>query len=289
MAGTVYFGNKDTQAWIKAPASGMKASSVSWSAETQLLNGRASVRRSGASHRRFEPSWRGSMNSADDASLQKIRNFAIGLYGNGPFYFLDPFALNQNILPEHWSAPMLGDKDWPQLDDDVTVTYHSATVANDYPSSYAKFSITTDLYESQKRQIVIIPEGYKLHFGWHGPAASGSLGVRIVPHLRSTGEAATAINPTRLNAGGTRRTNVSVNGNTYSYVEIFLALDEFADVDITAMIAQVLPEDQVPETGGFIVGKGTSGLEFLSAPDIDYYSSEINDGQIGMAAVWVEV
>jgi hypothetical protein len=228
------------------------------------------------------------MNAADDASLQKIRNFATGIYGDGPFYFLDPFSLNQNVLPEHWSAPMLGGNDWPQLDDSVTVTYHSEAANNDYPSKFARFA-AGDLFASEKKQVIIIPEGYKLHFGWHGPAASSSLGIRIVPYVRSTGAAATAINPTRLNAGGTRRTNVSVNGNTYSYVEIFLAIEEAADIDVTAMIAQVLPEDQVPETGGFIVGKGTSGLEFLSAPDIDYYSSEINDGQIGMAATWVEV
>lgn len=289
MAGTVYFGNKDKQSWIKAPASGMKASNVGWVAETQLLNGRAAVRRSMASHRRFEPTWRGSMNSADEASLQTIKNYAMGLYGDGPFYFLDPFTLNQNVMPEAWAAPMLAANDWPKLDDAVTVTFTAASVQNDYPVKYATYAVATDNFVGSKSQVIIIPEGYKLHFGWHGPSGSSDLGVRIVPYLRSTGAAATALNPTRLNAGGTRRTNTSVNGNTYSHVEIFLAIDTAADIDITAMIAQVLPEELVPETGGFIPGKGTTALEFASHPDIDYYSSEINEGHIGMSTVWVEV
>ena len=289
MAGLVYFGTKDKQSWIKAPASGMKASNVGWAAETQLLNGRASVRRSMASHRRFEPTWRGSMNSADESALQHIKNYAIGLYGDGPYYFLDPFTLNQNVMPEHWAAPMLGAKDWPLLDDTVTTSFTAATVGNDYPTKYASYEVTTDNFVGSKKQVIIIPEGYKLHFGWHGPTGSSDLGVRIVPYTRSTGAAATAVNPTRLNAGGTRRTNVSVNGNTYSHVEIFLAIDEADTIDITAMIAQVLPEDQVPETGSFIMGNGTTALEFAQHPDIDYYSSEVNDGQIGMSAILVEV
>lgn len=289
MAGQVYFGTKQKQSWIKAPASGMKASNVGWVNETQLLSGRASVRRSMASHRRFEPSWRGAMNSVDESSLQHIKNYAIGLYGDGPFYFLDPFTLNQNVLPEHWSAPMLSEKDWPKLDDTVTVTYTSASVQNNYPSKYASYEVTTNNFVGSKKQVVIIPEGYKFHFGWQGPSTSSSVGVRVVPYLRSTGAAATAINPTRIDAGSSKRTNINVSGNTYAYVEIFLALDVADTIDITAMIAQVLPEDQTVEQGEFITGRGTTAVEFAAHPDIDYYSSEINDGQIGMSATWVEV
>lgn len=288
MAGKVYFGNKTKQTWIKAPQSGMKASSIGYSSESQLLSGRTVVRRSVGSHRRFDASWLGSLNTSDtQLSLQTIKNFHDGIYGDGPFYWLDPFAKDENILPEHWAAPMLAEKDWPKLSYDITPTFTTLAVANDYPIKYATYT-TTDAYESSEKLVVIIPTGYKLHFGWHGPSGSEDAGVRILPYLRSTGIADTAVNPTRLTAGGTKRTNTTISGTTYSYVEIFLATADAADIDITAMIARVIPDADSVANGPFIAGKGTTQLEFSAAPTFDYYSSTINDGQIGMSASWVE-
>lgn len=288
MASLVYFGTATKQSWIKAPASGMKASNKGWSTETQLLSGRAFLKRSKASHREFSASWVGSYNSANEESLQNIVNYSEGLYGDGPFYWLDPFAVNQNLMPQHWAAPMLTEKDWPNLASGVTPTFTSESVTNSYPVKYASYSLT-DNYESTNKLTLIIPPGYKLAFGWHGPATSATTGVRIVPYLRTGGTAATAINPTRINAGGLTRTNTNISGTTYSRVEIFIAKTSAATVDITAMIAQVLPEASSVASGGFISGKGTTGLEFSQIPTIDYISSAINSGQIGMAANWVEV
>ncbi len=288
MAGLVYFGTKDKQSWIKAPRTGLKASNENWSTEVQLLNGRAFVKRSGASHRRFEAAWSGSYNSTDEASLQQIVNYASGLYGEGPFYFVDPFSVNQNVLPMHWSAPMLAEKDWPALTSDIVPSFTSATVANNYPMKYATYE-TTDAYESTRKLTLIVPSGYRLHFGWHGPVTGSSTGIRIVPYLRSTGLADTALNPAKITAGGLLRTNTAINGSTYSRVEIFIATTLASSVEITGMIAQILVDTASVESGGFISGKGTTGLEFSSIPDIDYYSSEVNSGYIGMAATWTEV
>lgn len=289
MAGKVYFGNKTKQTWIKAPQSGMKASSIGYATESQLLSGRTVVRRSKGSHRKFDASWLGSLNTSDtELSLQTIKNFHDGIYGDGPFYWLDPFAKDQNILPEHWAAPMLAEKDWPQLSYDITPTFTTLDVANDYPIKYALYS-TSGEYASPEKLVIIIPEGYKFHFGWHGPAGVGSsTGIRVLPYLRETGVADTEINPAKLTAGSAKRTNISVNGNAYSYVEIFLATDEALDVAITAMIARVIPDSESVPNGVFIAGKGTTQLEFANAPTFDYYTSSINDGQIGMSVSWVE-
>lgn len=290
MAGQVYFGNKNKQAWIKAPNSGMKASTSGFIAETQFLSGGATVIRSRASHRKFSSTWIGSMNTSVTAeNLNLIKDFADGLYGDGPFYWIDPFATNQNILPPHWSAPMLAEKDWTDLSaGTITPAFTAASVANNYPFKYAEY-VTTDNYASELKLTVIIPQDYALNFGWHGPSGSSTSGIRIVPYLRSTGAADTALNPTRIDAGGNVRTNTKVKGDTYSYVEIFLATTTAATVKITAMIAQVLPENLSVATGGFISGRGTSALEFASFPQIDYYSSAINDGWIGLAVDWLEV
>lgn len=289
MTSKVYFGNKNKQTWIKAPSSGIKASSVGWGTENQLLSGRAVVQRSGASHRRFEASWLGSLNSSDtEVSLQTIKSFADGLYGSGPFYWVDPFAADKNMMPENWAAPMLAENDWPPLTWDLTPTFGTYSGNDNFPIKYATY-ITTGAYASTEKLVIIIPTGYKLNFGWHGPTGGSTTGIRIVPYLRSTGAADTALNPTMLTVGGTTRINTTVSGTTYSYVEIFLATAGAATVNISAMIAQVIPASSTTASGGFIPGKGTTGVEFAQAPQIDYYSSAINSGQVAMSATWVEV
>jgi hypothetical protein len=110
-----------------------------------------------------------------------------------------------------------------------------------------------------------------------------------VPYLRSTGLPDTAVNPTKILTTSLTRTNLKLKGDTYSHVEIFIATSDAATVNITGMIAQIIPENSPVAQGGFISGKGTTGLQFASFPQIDYYSSTINDGWIGLAADWVEV
>lgn len=288
MAGVVYFGTKEKQSWIKSPSSGMRANSVGWAAKTQLLNGRASVRRSKASHREFNAEWFGELNSGLDSSLQEIKNYSNGLYGNGPYYFLDPYAASQNVLPPHWAAPMLTATDWPNLASGIVPTFANDTAANGYPLKYAIYAVTTG-YASTNKLVLIIPAGYTLNFGWHGPSTTETTGVRIVPYLRSTGAADTALNPDKIVSGGTTRTNTTVDGDDYSYVEIFLAADADQDIKVSAMIAQILPTGTSVATGGFIAGKGTTQLEFENSPEIEYYSAAIGGGQIGMSVTWVEV
>lgn len=289
MAGKVYFGTSDKQMWVKAPATGMNASVVGYSTSQQFLNGGSSVRRSSASHRQFDMSWTGSLNSTDpEQNLFTIKDFSDGLYGSGPYYFVDPYAMSSNVMPPHWAAPMLAEGDWSKLSNTVAPTFTTDVVANEFPIKYATYGIT-GAYESTEKLTVIIPTGYTLNFGWHGPAAGSSTGIRIVPYLRSTGAADTAINPTKITSGGTTRTNTTVSGTTYSKVEIFLAVDATATVNITAMIAQILPTGSSVATGGFISGRGSTQLEFTEAPQITYVSAAINDGYAEMTAKLTEV
>lgn len=289
MAGKVYFGNGSKQQWIKAPSSGMKAGSAGYVSETQLLNGGATLRRSQASHRKFSASWNGSLNTDITAeNLHVIKDYADGIYGEGPFYWLDPFAVAENVLPPHWAAPMLTERDWGALSSGISASFVASPSVNDYPSKYASY-VMPENYVSTKKLTIIIPENYALNFGWHGPTAGASTGVRIVPYLRSTGLADTAINPAKIATSSNTRTNVKVKGDTYTHVEIFLATTDAATVNITGMIAQVLPENSSVEQGGFISGRGTTGLEFATFPQIDLYSSAINDGWVSMSVDWVEV
>lgn len=287
--GKVYFGNESKQTWINAPQTGMKASSNGWIKESVLLSGRAFVRRSKASHRKFDMSWLGELNApALEDSLQTIKDFYDGVYGDGPFYWLDPYAVDTNLLPPHWANPAISETGWPSLVPGLTEIYVPETVANNYPAKYVEFD-TADGYESSEVLTLIIPKDYTLNFGWHGPASGSAAGVRIVPYLRSTGAADTALNPAKLTAGGTVRTNTKVKGDTYSHVKIYIATTLASTVQITGMIAQILPENDAVASGGFLSGRGTTGLEFTQAPQIEYYSSAIGNGRIGMSTTLIEV
>lgn len=287
--GKVYFGNTTKQSWVVAPQSGLKADSIGWSKETQLLDGRAFVKRSKASHRKFDMSWLGAMNETDlETSLNTIKEFADGHYGDGPFYWLDPFATATNIMPPNWATPALSETGWKDIAPGLAKTYVPEAVAHNYPIKYVEFD-TANGYQSAEEFIVIIPKNYSLNFGWHGPAGSSTSGVRITPVLRADGYDDTPLNPARIDAGSLTKTNTKVKGDTYSHVRICVATTTAATVKITSMFAQVLPEDSSVAAGDFFTGRGTTSLEFANSPAIEYYSSAIGNGRIGMSATLIEV
>jgi hypothetical protein len=295
MAQTAYFGNTSYAAFVKTPQSGMSANPVGYSSQLSFLNGGSSVRRSNATHREFNMSWNGQVNGTDSTqNLQIIKDFYDGLYGLGPFYWLDPFAMASNVLPPHYAAPMLSELDWPSLSSTITPTFSAGSYSNGYPIRRALYALPAN-HADTKKLTILIPPGFTLHFGWHsnssGQSSSSTTGIRIIPYNLS-GVAQTAINPSSLLAGGTTRTNNTFGGNTYSRVEIFLANGASGvpgTLVLVGMIAQVLPTGTSVATGGFISGRGTTKLEFLEAPTINYISSAINNGFIEMSANFVEV
>lgn len=293
MAGTVYFGNATTQMWIKAPQSGMEASSTGYNSKLEFLNGGSSVRRSKQSHREFAMSWNSHMNgSSQETGSYAVKDFFDGLYGDGPFYWNDPFATTSNILPPNWAAPMLSEKDWSNLSATIVPEFVAQVYANGYPAKYAKYEVAGSTTDTKKLTI-IIPEGYVFHFGWHSTsagldAASGP-GVKLIPYDRD-GVVGTALTPDSLLAGGTTRTNTTVDGDDYSRVEICIANGSTtADLDLVAMVGQVLRAGESPATGGFISGRGTNALEFTDTPKVNYITSAIGDGLIEMSANFTEV
>lgn len=295
MAQTAYFGNTKYAAFVKAPQSGMSANPVGHSSRMNFLNGGASVRRSKRTHREFNMSWNGQINGTDSTqNLQIVKDFYDGLYGEGPFYWLDPFAANSNMLAPHYAAPMLAELEWPSLSATVTPTFVANSYANGYPIKRAAYSLPAG-HEDTKKLTILIPEGYNLHFGWHstsaGISAATAAGIEIQPYLRSTGAPYSLISPSSTLAGTTTRIGTILSGTTYSHVEIYLANGGASTsvANIVAMIAQILPAGSSVPSGGFISGRGTTQLEFSEAPTINYISSAINNGFIEMSANFVEV
>lgn len=289
----VYFGNDQKQVWINAPRTGLNASSQSYYNESQLLNGRVHINRSRGSHRRFRANWLGSLNASElENSLQTVKDFADGVYGDGPFYWLDPYATGMNILPPHWAAPALQEQSWPQLWDLAPFEYvDTASNLLNYPVTSVRYaSSSTDEQGSTKKLTIIIPDGYSLHFGWHGEVTTGSAGIRIDRYRRNDGTIE-SVDPEVISVTSSNRTNTIVSGGVYSKVDIYFynpAGDDY-DFIVAGMIAQVLSGTGYPEAGGFVSGRGTTGLEFANSVNIEYYSANINEGQVGLSTQWIEV
>jgi hypothetical protein len=297
----VYFGNKNHQSWIKAPLSGMNASPQSFSESSVFLNGGASVRRSRGSHRVFEMGWNGSMNNPGNINdLSIIKDFADGLYGEGPYYWVDPYAMDQNLFAPGWAAPFMSiDFEWsglcPDLEDSPVTreTVLTSTVTGigtnteGYPYKSAKYSVAGPNGESYKYTF-IIPDGYTLHLGLHGK--HGSTGGAFATPYNASGVAGTDVQLTALGVDTTTRVNTSFASTSAKRVDFYLKKTGSPPCEffIVGLIAQLLPTGVTPATGKFISGRGTQQLEF-SDMSIDYVSAAINNGQIGMSATLTEV
>lgn len=289
----VYFGNSNKQLWIPAPQSGLKADSSGKVYQNELLSGRTSISRSGGNARKFSTSWLGSLNASDiEDSLHTIKDFYDGVYGDGPFYWNDPYATTTNLLPPHWAAPGLARNDWPEIASFAATEYPlTDSNSNDYPTYSARFNITdTGEVSSTRALTLIIPEGYTLHFGWHGVVDSGDAGIRVTRTARTNG-AETTVDPSVIAVTSTNRTNAAFSGDVYSKVEISLykPSGSASDITVSGMIAQLISGSGIPDAGGFIGGRGTSSLEFAGPISIEYYSANINNGQVGLSAEWQEI
>lgn len=285
MAGQVYFGNLYHQTWIKAPSSGMQVSQTGWQSNQQRLNGRAGFKRSSGSHRSISPSWVGSLNSESD-SLQIVNNFATGFYGNGPFYWIDPFAMKQNLMPPHWATPALCDAGWPSILDSGELD--SGVMAAGPDSQPVRYASITTSYLNSRYVRFIIPEGHKLHLGVLTLTGTETNFVSLKCYERTGWPGETFDYDATLEAaqyGTGIRTNKVIDGDTYSAVELSIT----STCSIVGMIAQIWPSDVTPPQGDFISGRGTTGLEFSQIPTMEYYSANLNDGQIGMSASLIEV
>lgn len=297
----VYFGNDIHQAWIKAPQTGLKAINQGWASETQLLNGRTHIRRSEASHRRFTMNWLGSMNDVGN-SLHIIKDFADGLYGDGPFFWNDPYATTSNLFDPTWASPALtiGSNIAGICPDGVGVTKSKILTSSEegvtalgnntqgYPAYTAKFVAPGSATLESNKFTFYIPDGYTLWLGMHG--SHGTAGAASYKPYRD-GNAGTVANMTPLTVATTTRVNTSISSSTADKVEVYLRKITSGSCTfyVNAFMAQLLKTGVSPEQGKFISGRGTTGLQFASLPEIEYYSATINSGQIGISLTMAEI
>ena len=278
MSGQLWFGTKGNMQPIPMPAFNADFSSVGWETNDQFLNGRAHVRTSAASHKVYNMSW----NLTDRSLLRPITDYAAGMFGTGPIYFIDPMTADMNVLPEHWAFPGQATLDAPVLvGDDRPAAATTPSNSLLYPSISAQYVISG----TSKKVYIPIPPGHVAWVGVHG-SISGAGGVKVRAHIDGPNYAANTY-PALLSVSSQTRVNTSYSSASFQGIELSLASSNAATLTLSGMMVQILPIGVVPLTGGFISGQGHTGCRFQEKPSQTAYSSGLN--LAGLSAILVEV
>lgn len=278
MAGKVWFGTKGAMQWIPAPAVNMGMGKNGFAARADFLNGGSWTRRSKTSAKSYSLSW----NLASRGDLQPVMDFADGLYGSGPVYFSDPFAMDRNILPAWCAAPYMNAYDGPWLAGGVRPTLQSnGGSTNGYPVESAIYVLNS--VSPTQEVFVPVPPGYTAYIGAHGSVVSGNPVVTLTSYSTSAGGPATNLT---LLSSTAAPTNATVSGDTYLGFSLKLGATSAGTLKLDGIIAQVLPNGAVSPSGGFISGQGSSGMSFTSQPVLTGYNAVMD--KVGVTAELVE-
>lgn len=239
----MWFGTKERMAWVPCPAINVGMSSEGAGESGTYMGGGGYARNSADGHMVYEFSW--NANTRDE--IYPIADYGTGVYGDGLIYFLDPFAMDTNVLPERWAAPGKVDRWSAYLREGTTPPTVTNTGANTLglPVKTAQYAIS----DNGRELWVPVPPGHTLHFAWVGSASGASVQVNGV-----------AATPTAVGASG-------LTWNTYT-ADATIRLWGTGTVDIAGMVAQVLPTGQAPTTNGWVSGRGHSGCRFQGRPKV---------------------
>ncbi len=266
----MFFGTADRMTWIPAPLASPQITSTFWRDSANYLNGGAYIRHSATSHKVFSYSW-GTSSMEDLAELQAYFD---GAYGDPPFYFLDPLAARSNCLPLWIAAPALGLEDAPVLAEGLTPTSTGLVPnTNHYPFRGATYSLNVGTDHPVYVASIPVPAGYTLWVGVHG-AATGDAHVNV-------GSTPCSL----LDTSDAQRTDTAVDGDG-GLIDLTLSGNGY--LTIYGMIAQVLPVGESPSIGGFVPGRGHSGVRLSNDPQVTEYSAAIPGAQVAMTAEFTE-
>jgi hypothetical protein len=245
-------------AWVPCPTSPLTRTKVGNKVETLLMNGGTYVNDVGGNHLKFEMGWLGTI-----PDLQPIKDMYDGIYGPGPFYFIDP--TNQlNALPPHWAAPSLsGTQQWPTLVKGVVPVYGTTTISSIYtpPPLQATYTFNNPVPvfdTSTPRLTLPIPPTQNLNFRVWGQR-TGTAVIRANTYNRASGALSTtdiAPLPTGITA--------SFSGATYSHVELWLTktTTTASALVLGAMLATVSTSTTTASV--WSGGQGHTGVKFQS-------------------------
>jgi hypothetical protein len=184
-------------AFLPCPQTPMDVSHTSNSSRTDLLNGGVHIAPKTGHARSYSFQWKGS---TDD--IQTVQNFYDGLYGDGPYYPIDP-SITRNLLPPQWAAPYLSGGRWPTLVRGalpvVTPTPGGVDGLPPFTATYPMPAAIPAFDRRTPRITIPIPPGSTLRLRAWGSVV-GSAAIRINLYERDT-DAVTVLNLTPTPTG----------------------------------------------------------------------------------------
>jgi len=275
----MWFATREKGLWVKCPSVGMPSNSVGWGAEEDYLNGGAYSVSSTASHKEFSLTW----NTATRDEVRPIMDFRSRLYGDGPFFWSDPFTNKYNVLPQWLASPFQGLDDGIILTGSTTRGAQVQTPANtlDYPTRSIRYTVSGS---ANTKVWVPIPPGHTAWVGVHGLTGTG--GTVVATPTTGPTTTGTPTTLTMLAVTDPVRVNHSVDSNSGTNTGVLISLGGSGTVTLSGLMVEILPTGDTPATGGFISGQGHSGCSFKGWPAYTPYS----DAQdiVGLVAEFVE-
>lgn len=262
----MYFGTKERMTWIPCPAINAGISTSKWGTTSEYLNGGAASRFSAAAHGDYSFAW----SPMPQEDIYSVLDYFDGTYGEPPYYFLSPFATTTNVLPAWLAAPRVAAAGGPSLIvDEVPTLSATATNTLGYPTQSAVYNL--DAGNTFATYDFPVPPGYTFHLGVKG-SASGTAAVRL--------------NGIPISLGLVTSTTRVTEYVTSSWATI--TINGTGTLTLAGMIAVVVPTGTAPPTGGFVSGRGNSGVALKSNPVRTGYSAALENASVGATVDLIE-
>lgn len=261
--------------WCPAPLAEAEARNVNHTASIEFENGGTDITRSKQYHKVYDFSFSGLTQDLEGIGV--YNKFASGFYGDGLFYFSDPYAWETNLFSASWASPGLIEQGWrniydvaPTFDDTTTNTYSQ-------PLRTATWDVTstTNTVPVNANGVfyIVIPPTYTLNMGASG-SATGDAVLRVVP-INTDGTDGTTTDLTLLDPTASTRMNATFAGSSYQAVKVYITRTGTADSTITLtslMARMVLTGRSLTLTGSHAPGEGHTGLEFADDARVETYT-----------------
>lgn len=277
--------------WCPAPLAGGEASNVRNSQSLAFENGGADVVRSKQYRKQYSFTFTGLAEELDGIGV--YNKFASGFYGDGLFYFSDPYTWGSNVLPAGWASPGLIEQGWENIVDVAPTFADTASNVYSQPKRSAVFNpgVVANAVPATGNGVVTvpIPPTHTLHLGVSG-SATGTGVVRVVP-INTEGTSASAVDLTLLNPTSATRMNATFAGSSYQAVRVYITNTSTtaSTVTIASMMGRIVETGKpITLTGSHMPGEGHTGLEFADEAIVETYTY-MYPPRKGLATTLVEV
>ena len=230
---TLWFGTEEYREWVTCPDQGLQMNSVGWSVNGTYVNGGAWADGSAAKHREYSATF-----SGDNEDVQRVLDFTEGMFGDGPFYMVDPFSQFTNSLAKWVAAPRLMHLGAPSFTYTLPTLAITTTTGLRLPTRSAVFTLPDSVNVRTFR--FPIPDGFTANLKWWGSA---------------TGSAA-------LHANGSAVAANTAVTRTGAWLDLTLAGS--GTITIAGIMCQLRPTGDAPDFSVFQSGRGTTAVAVRS-------------------------